>query len=236
MLRFSKGVTPPVLAGYQATPNAGWASVRAADKDTLRKALLGAQGHLCAYCQRRIRNPREDKQGERNAGGEMKVEHWLAQSGGKDALRWQNLLGVCPGDESKETGAVVKGERHCDTARGSAALYLHPVEGEGPNPCDFLAYTTEGKVQTAKHKRASHENQVRGDIGSLNLNARRLCRARVEVILALKRRLEKAQWTASALRKEYCAASLQPGELGMVQCEVVRYHLRRWARQQNVML
>lgn len=42
----------------------------------------------------------------------MKIEHWLAQSGGADKLRWSNLLGVCLGDEKAETGAP-EGERHC---------------------------------------------------------------------------------------------------------------------------
>ena len=77
---------------------------------------------------------------------------------------------------------------------------------------------------------------MKRDIDSLNLNAERLCRARIEVIEALKQRLENAQWSAKALREEYRAASLQPGAKSMVQCEVVRYHLRRWARKRDLKL
>ena len=164
----------------------------------------------------------------------MKVEHWRAQSGGADKLRWSNLLGVCLGDEQAETGAP-EGERHCNTARGDAALFLHPVEGQGPSPREYLAYTAEGEVRPSKEKAAQSE-VVQGDIHALNLNAKRLRRARIEVYEVIKQRLEKAAWGTGALREEYRAAAIQPGVPALPQCEFVRYYLRRWARKQNVSL
>lgn len=217
MLRYSKGPAPSVLTGWQATPNAGWDSLPAADKEKVREALLRDQGRLCAYCQRRIPT-RDDR---------MKVEHWQAQSGGKDKLRWSNLLGVCLGDEKAETGSP-EGEHHCDTARGDAALFLHPVEGQGPSPLDHLAYTPQGEVRPTD---TPNQDAVRGDIDALNMNAARLRRERRAVYEELKRRLEKGNWSLKALRDEYRSARIEPGVPALRQCEMVRHHVRKWARQ-----
>jgi uncharacterized protein (TIGR02646 family) len=222
MLRYPKGPSPSVLPGWQATPHASWDSLPADDKDQVRDAILRDQGKLCAYCQRRI--PTGDNR--------MKVEHWRAQSGGSDMLRWNNLLGVCLGDESAETGSL-KGERHCDTARGDAPLFLHPVEGQGPNPRDHLAYSAEGEVRP---KDSPLRSTVQRDIDTLNLNAVRLRRERRVVRDELWRRLEKVGWTAKALREEYRAAHVQPGVRAPAQCEVVRYHVERWARKRDLLL
>jgi len=224
MLRYRKGREPNALRAWQATPSANWGSLPAKDKDGVRKALLRDQGHLCAYCQRRIL-PKD---------GHMKVEHWHAQSSEADkksTLRWRNLLGVCLGDEAQETGTS-KGDRHCDTARGNAALFLHPVEGEGPNPRDFLRYTAEGEVLPAREPAAS----VRGDIEALKLNTNRLRRARVEAYEELRKRLDKKGFSKAVLGAELEAASIRPGQEAMPQCEVVRYHVTRWARKQGFQL
>jgi len=222
MLRYAKGPTPSVLPGWQATPHATWDSLPGNDKDGVRDAILRDQGRLCAYCQRRI--PSSD--------GRMKVEHWRAQSGGSDMLRWTNLLGVCLGDETTETGSL-KGERHCDTSRGDVALFLHPVEGQGPSPRDHLTYSAEGEVRP---KDSPLKKSVKSDIDALNMNAVRLRRERRIVRDELSRRLERAGWTAKALRDEHRAAHLQPGVRAPAQCEVVRYHVERWARQRDLTL
>jgi uncharacterized protein (TIGR02646 family) len=219
MLRIPKGPPPSALTSWQATPGADWGSLPAADKDAVRAALLNDQGHLCAYCQRRIP--------ARGLG--VKVEHWQAQSTGDDSLRWANLLGVCPGDESVETGSP-RGERHCDTSRGDAPLFLHPIEGRGPSSRDHLSYSAEGEV-TPRDTPA--RVAVRADITALNLNAARLRRERRVVYDELKRRLEKADWSTKALRDEHRAARIEPGTRALPQCEVVRYHLARWARRRG---
>jgi uncharacterized protein (TIGR02646 family) len=224
MLRYPKSPQPKVLIRWQTTPGVSWESIPASDKTKVRDALLSDQGHLCAYCQRRI--PAKDEP--------MKVEHWSAQSGGKDALRWGNLLGVCLGGEYAAKGATL-GERHCDTARGDAPLFLHPVEGEGPSPREFLRYTPEGEAYPS-HENPALSERVSGDIRVLNLNARRLRRERVVVHDELARRLEKGNWADGALREEYRAATIEPGVPAMPQCEVARYYVRRWARHHGVAL
>lgn len=222
MLRYPKGAAPRVLKGWQATPGADWESLSAADKDQVRDALLRDQGHLCAYCQRRIPS----------ADGRMKVEHWQAQATGQNKLRWSNLLGVCLGDAAAETGAATK-ERHCDTARGDAKLFLHPVEGQGPSPREHLRYTPTGEVRALEDKPELSE-RVQADIHALNLNAERLRRARRAVYDALCEHLDKYGFSKSALAAELRAASIEPDVRASEHCEMVRYHLRRWARKQGV--
>ncbi len=224
MLRYSKGPQPKVLIGWQATPNADWESLPAEDKNEVREAILRDQGHLCAYCQRRIPV----------AGGHptMKVEHWRAQSSGEDDLRWTNLLGVCPGDERLETGAH-HGEQHCDTSRGDQALFLHPVEGQGPSPRDHLRYLANGGVAP---KETTRQRSVSADIEALNLNAARLRRGRLAVYDALKQRLDKAGWSEKALRDEHRAHRTEAGSKAIAYREVARYHVERWARSRGVSL
>ena len=214
MLRFPKGRAPNVLDGWPA--DADWESLPAAGRDEVREALLRDQGQLCAYCERRI-----------PAKGEpMKVEHWEAQSTGKGSMRWQNLLGVCRGGEG-----LPRSEQHCDTFRGNAALFIHPVEGLGPSPREHLAYTAEGEVRVTQG--SARAVAVECDIQALHMNVAKLRRARREVYDELKRRLDRVDWSAKALRDEHKAARVEPGRRASEHCEVVRYHVARWARQKG---
>lgn len=159
----------------------------------------------------------------------MKVEHWQAQSTGQNQLRWRNLLGVCLGDAAIETGSAAK-EQHCDTSRGDAKLFLHPVEGEGPSPREHLRYTPTGEVRASENKPELSE-RVQSDISALNLNANRLRRARLAVFDALCERLDKDKFSKAALAAELRAASIEPNVPASEHCEMVRYHLQRWARK-----
>ena len=223
MLRFVKGPQPHALTEWQATPAADWSSLRSED---FWPEILADQSHLCSYCQRVI--PMKVATGPR-----MHVEHWTPQASGERSLEWGNLLGVCPGDESAETG-IPRGERHCDTSRGAAALFLHPVAGRGPSPLDHLAYTTEGEAVAAKTSGAA--DRVSADIEALNLSAERLMRGRISVYSSLKGWLDRKGWTESNLRRAYRDFEAERGARRPAYAEVARYYLRRWARKQNVTL
>lgn len=226
MIRFTKGKAPRVLASWQATPGADWESLSAADKSELRNALVRDQGALCAYCQRRIASTEE----------RMKIEHWNARSTSKKKtiFQWSNLLGVCLGDEAKECG-LRPGERHCDTSRGNAKLFLHPVEGEGPSPSEHLKYTHQGEVRPAADTQEL-KNAVQSDIDVLNLNARRLKKARTEIFDALKQQLERKGFSMASLNVEYRKSALRWGEVASEQADFVRYFIRRWARKNGFTL
>jgi uncharacterized protein (TIGR02646 family) len=222
MLRFEKGPQPDALTEWQATPNADWSSVTS---EHFWEPILDDQSFLCAYCQRVI--PMKVATGKG-----MHVEHWVTQSSGSQSLDWGNLLGVCPGDETAETG-MPRGERHCDTSRRMKPLFLHPVEGRGPSPIDHLAYTTEGE---AVAERSPVADRVTTDIDTLNLSADRLMRGRVIVYESLKALLDRKGWTEGNLRRAYREYDAVRGGRRRPYAEVARYYLRRWAKKKNVTL
>ena len=216
MLRYPKGKAPSCLAELQATPGAKWSSLGAAERGEIRSALARDQGRLCAYCQRRL--PAE---GDAAVAHGFKIEHWEARSKeqGND-FQWRHLLGVCSGDTSAPERMF-----HCDHKRGNTPLFLHPVEGEGPNPRQFLRYLGDGTVR-------SEDVQAEKDVDkTLNLNASFLKRARRQVVEAMRLRLQKKGWSRHTLTKELEACALGPGIVAPEHAEVTRYHLERWLRK-----
>ena len=208
MLRFAKGGEPETLKAWRSTPDASYDSLRTEDKAEVRRALLRDQGHLCCYCQRGITGGPE----------EMRVEHWVPQSSGRDSLRWRNLLGTCHGNAQGHGGPL-----HCDAARGNRALFLHPVVDEGPDPRAYLRYLGNGEV-------TSDEQRAREDVvEALKLNAGHLRAARVAVVEALRTRIERKGWSKGTLARELKRLDdLRPGDAWPAFVEVARYHLRRW--------
>ena len=136
MIRYAKGSPPARLTALAATPGMTWAGLGAGDRDPIRTALVRDQGGLCAYCQRRITAGEDPTTGR----SQMKIEHWIPRAVSADHhLTWSNLLGVCMG-VSQESADPLPGHHahHCDASRGDRTLFLHPVEGQGPDPREHL--------------------------------------------------------------------------------------------------
>lgn len=214
MLEHSKGKEPRCLKTWQATPGADWSSLHGDDKQTIREAVCRDQGGLCAYCERRIKA----------IDGSTFIEHWHPRSTGERALLWRNLLGVCSG----KTGDVC----HCDKARQpNSLLFLNPVAGEGPNPRSHLRYLSSGRIEPREGAPA----EVRRDIDEhLNLNAPPLIRHRKVILEELVVRLERAQFSPSALKRELELHTLRAGAKLPEQAEAVRYQIERWLRKKQV--
>lgn len=91
-------------------------------KTYVRNSLLKEQGHLCAYCMRRI--PDERITDEDTDLSNVYIEHWLPRStkGGQrenKGLDYRNMLAVCSGNE-KTPGVTGKHRRRyftCDKKR-----------------------------------------------------------------------------------------------------------------------
>lgn len=223
MIRYAKGPAPRQLTTLAATPRMDWDGLGAADRDQIRAALVRDQGSLCAYCQRRI-TPDDDPRTGRNR---MKIEHWLprnpaepdARMGTDHHLLWSNLLGVCLG-VSSDPGAPSVRISHCDTSRGNAKLFLHPVDGQGPDPRDHLRYTQGGVIEPIEPS-----PRVEADIGALNLNAPQLQRGRREVLDEVRRRLERDGYSLSALRKIAHDHRISSGTITPEYAECVLYYV-----------
>jgi uncharacterized protein (TIGR02646 family) len=230
MLRYRKGPSPKNLSLLQASPGMVFDGLGAADRDPIRAALVRDQGALCAYCQRRIRSEPDPSTGL----SPMKIEHWAAQTPGEAqppasagaayALQWTNLLGVCHGGAPGVPGPPDdSSEQHCDVSRGNQPLFLHPVEGQGPDPRQHLSYTAGGNVR-AKDPRAAEDLRV------LNLNAAKLTRAREDVYSQLSSQLRRRGFTVGELRRLHARHVVTPGVAAPAYAEFVRYHLERKLR------
>lgn len=216
MLRYAKGHAPKCLTTLTATPNTSWDSVHGTQRDEIRACLVRDQASLCAYCQRRIRVE----------GGTMKIEHWNARSQGGLHFQWTNLLGACEGVSPAAFGALdpKQPRYHCDTSRGNAPLFLHPVIGQNHDPRLYLRYKGDGQVS------ATDERAAR-DLETLNLNARHLCRGREAALEALISRLKRLGWQPGTLRAELKAIAVKPGLTAPEHAEFLRYHLERWLKR-----
>ena len=225
MICYAKGPPPARLTALAATPGMTWAGLGADDRDPIRTALVRDQGGLCAYCQRRI-TADEDPATRRS---QMKIEHWIPRAGSADHhLTWSNLLGVCLGVSREPADRPPdRMTRHCDTSRGDHKLFLHPVQGQGPDPREHLRYTQAGVMEAAKP-----DARVDGDISALNLNARHLVRARKEVLDELRRQLERAEFATSELRRIAHAHRIS-GTRVPEHPELVRYYVRKKLRSRG---
>lgn len=224
MIRYTKGPAPRKLTTLAATPRIDWDGLGAADRAPIRAALVRDQGWLCAYCQRRITMDEDAETGR----SQMKIEHWLPRNpAGSDArtettdhqLLWSNLLGVCLG-RSSDPGAPSVRISHCDDSRGNAELFLHPVDGQGPNPRDHLRYTQGGVIEPIKPN-----PRVESDIRTLNLNAPQLQRGRREVLDAVRQRLDRAGYSLNELKKLADEHRISPGTTTPEHAEFVRYYV-----------
>jgi uncharacterized protein (TIGR02646 family) len=226
MIRYVKGTPPAQLTSLAATPGMTWAGLGARDRDPIRAALVRDQGGLCAYCQRRI-NADEDRTTGRSR---MTIEHWIPRATSPDHhLTWSNLLGVCMG-VSQQSADVRAGHHahHCDASRGDRILFLHPVDGQGPDPREHLRYTKGGQVNAE-----AGNARVEGDIRALNLNAWRLRRAREAVFEELWKRLERSYFATSELRRIARAHRIVAGATVPEHAEFVRYHVLKKLRSRG---
>lgn len=168
---FTKGPEPQAFADWKRIKRhvehcelaeVAWSELPGEVKRSVQEALLESQGALCAYCRAQIK--RES----------MRIEHWVAQTT-NPALRfeWENLLGVCQGDDGMET--------HCDNARGSRSLAFKPDRDRVADFFFFVSMQAETRVEFSK--KAGGEAS---DIETLNLNAKRLCRNRRKALETLE--------------------------------------------------
>jgi uncharacterized protein (TIGR02646 family) len=135
-------------------------------KSQVREALMAEQGHLCAYCMRRIPDERilpEDKD-----FSNVYIEHWKARSAaqtGSDnkGLDYNNMLAVCSGDE-KAPDAINKRKKQyftCDKKRENRPLTVNPLD---QRTLDLIYYSEQGEMH-------SDDADINDDINvKLNLN------------------------------------------------------------------
>lgn len=109
MILIKKGTPPSELEELKQkaeflglSDKEGYDLLRNPLKKEVRNSLVQEQGHLCAYCMRRI--PDERIREDDKDLSEVYIEHWHARSsesndGENKGLDYNNMLAVCSGNE-----------------------------------------------------------------------------------------------------------------------------------------
>ncbi len=128
MIEIKKSREPRRLEQYRQKPGATYSDMEADEENKGLKAeilesLLNDQGHLCAYCMRRIPEKRELPKGV----PPVTIEHWLPQNPDNKAdlgqgLDYRNMFAVCAGNR----GSGDKRSLTCDARRGNEPLKVNP--------------------------------------------------------------------------------------------------------------
>lgn len=110
MIYIQKKPEPNLLLEYRHQINASFDDMDADVKIQLRESLLKEQGHLCAYCMRRITDAKDTK-----------IEHFEARTP-ENELQYHNLLAVCRGGDGGPVKAM-----SCDTKKGNRQIFINPL-------------------------------------------------------------------------------------------------------------
>lgn len=160
MIEIKKQKQPKLLTEYKQLPDASYENMHGAfirDRDVYHAvldALLNEQGHLCAYCMRRIP---EEKQYPH-----VTIEHLIPQSldrSNNNTLDYRNMVAVCNGNRGASDHTV----KICDAHRGNKELKVNPLK---PETLEGIKYSHSGEI-------SSPDEQVNRDLQiTLNLNSK----------------------------------------------------------------
>jgi len=164
MIEIKKGREPDKLLRYRQKHDASYEQMDKEIKEELLEKLLKEQGHICAYCMRRIPENRTLPIGV----APVTIEHWFPRNPESkedvgQGLNYRNMFAVCSGNRGcGNRGCGNKEGLTCDARRGNAPIKV--------NPCDVdtlrgITYTSSGRIQ-------SSDPEINEDINErLNLNS-----------------------------------------------------------------
>ena len=159
MIEIKKGREPKELVEYRQSPEASYENMDGNLKKIVLNQLMREQGHLCAYCMRRIPEKRKLPIGVSGAT----IEHWFPRNpeSGEDygqGLDYRNMLAVCSGNR----GCGDKRNLTCDAKRGNDELTVNPCDSE---TLHSITYSHNGKIK-------STDPRIEEDLNKrLNLNS-----------------------------------------------------------------
>ncbi|MFK7979750.1 MAG: hypothetical protein AB8G86_07190 [Saprospiraceae bacterium] len=191
---------PPTLKKYrETTPNAIYNKGFVDSNQLLKKFLLTEQGHICAYCMKRISLKRNSLNKP-----SIEVEHYLSQKKKPDLdLDFQNMLGVCNGyvlvAQKDVSISSAKKIAHCDKSKEELLLKkLNPLKNDIEK---IISYDTDGAIVSV-----SNDIDVLQDLEILNLNDGNLIKFRRDTIDLAKELMIKKypakKWTKALIQKE----------------------------------
>ena len=209
MRAIEKRQEPRELREYRCQPDAIYdGPLFTPVKQIVRERLLREQGYICAYCMKRIDEL------------EMKVEHWHCQDKYPDEqLDYQNLLGVCTGNEGESLTKAT-----CDTRKGNQDLKYNPATPSHRIE-SHIQFLGNGKIQADSDEEFDRQlNNV------LNLNEPRLVKNRLEVWSTVHNILSREAGSRTLVEIHKLLSRWDtPGQDGRLReyCAVAVYYLRK---------
>ena len=173
MIFIEKNLAPPELEVLKkeaekqgVSDKEGYERLRNPLKSQVRESLMQEQGHLCAYCMRRIPDERITEKDMDLS--DVYIEHWQARSserrqGENKGLDYNNMLAVCSGNEKapETTGKRKRRFFTCDKKRENAVLTINPLDVE---TIESIYYSSDGIIK-------SYDSDMDNDLNvRLNLN------------------------------------------------------------------
>lgn len=178
MILIRRGNEPASLLKFRKKyPEAGYEELGSEELQDIRKQLWEEQGALCAYCMRRIQDPRD-----------VRIEHYEVrhpQNGeyrASDTLNFKVMLGVCYGNSIKP--GIKEEDKTCDAHRHNEPLTVNPYD---INSIRNINYQSDGMI-------GSEDVDISNDLQiTLNLNCKAvsLPENRKNVLLAAKKEVYK---------------------------------------------
>lgn len=197
MIEIKKGREPEKLLRYRQRAGASYEQMDKDVKDELLEKLLNEQGHICAYCMRRIPETRSLPEGV----ALVTIEHWLPRNPGSredvgQGLDYRNMFAVCSGNR----GCGNRKGTTCDARRGNQPIKV--------NPCD--AGTLRGITYTSAGRIKSSDPEIDEDLNErLNLNSESLSlsETRKQVLQAMLEDIQRKHGTGDI--SLYCRRKLE---------------------------
>lgn len=174
MIEIKKGREPGELIAYRKSKCASYEDMSSSVKKVVLDALMQEQGHLCAYCMRKI--PQTD------GAPPASIEHWAAQSNHseKKRLDYRNVFAVCSGNR----GCGCSQNMTCDASKGNQVLTVNPTT---PSTLIGIKYHSDGRIYSTNKAVNYDLNNV------LNLNCKsiQLPNSRLKALLSLQKHIKK---------------------------------------------
>uniref|UniRef100_UPI003FF03370 retron system putative HNH endonuclease n=1 Tax=Lachnospira eligens TaxID=39485 RepID=UPI003FF03370 len=158
MIHIKKSREPGELIQYRKQSGATYENMSSDLKQKITESLLKEQGHLCAYCMRKIPENRKLPTGVKP----VTIEHWYPRNPQSNedigqGLNYKNMLAVCSGNR----GCGNERNMTCDAHRKNKKIKVNPCE---PETLLTIKYDAQGRIY-------STDKDIDDDINNkLNLN------------------------------------------------------------------
>ena len=149
-------------------PNAKWRNFQGSIKFQLKEALIAEQGHICCYCNKRIKLHISH------------IEHLQPRSKSRGlAFNYYNLLASCSGELDRNRNVLYW---HCGHAKGNDELPISPKDVDCEN---YFGFDEFGEIFPHPELSGDDWSLAQYTINLLELNCAPLVRRRRESIDAL---------------------------------------------------